>query len=129
MKQMHHEMMAFAARWEFENAQRIKEKLEILDSFRGKSVVVNPILPKWMSFPGRRRRVRLCEFIRVMEGAVTQAYTVEINQKFDKSSEDLLWMECWPLKNTFGTLNPILSFLYAPDKTSGLSFYGAAKRR
>ena len=42
MKQMHHEMMAFAARWEFENAQRIKEKLEILDSFRGKSVVVNP---------------------------------------------------------------------------------------
>lgn len=115
MKQMHHEMMAFAARWEFENAQRIKEKLEILDSFRGKSVVVNPDITQVDVFSlVEDEECGYVNFIRVMEGAVTQAYTVEINQKFDKSSEDLLWMGMLAIEERFGTLNPDIIVPFMP---------------
>ncbi len=115
MKQMHDEMMDFAARWEFENAQRIKEKLEILDSFRGKSVVVNPDITQVDVFSlVEDEECGYVNFIRVMEGAVTQAYTVEINQKFDKSSEDLLWMGMLAIEERFGKLNPDIIVPFLP---------------
>lgn len=115
MKQMHQEMMDFAARWEFENAQRIKEKLEILDSFRGKSVVVNPDITQVDVFSlVEDEECGYVNFIRVMEGAVTQAYTVEINQKFDKSSEDLLWMGMLAIEERFGTLNTDIIVPFIP---------------
>ena len=56
IKLLKDEMMQFAEAWEFEKAQAIKERIEILETYIGKSVVVNPNITDCDVFTIHKRR-------------------------------------------------------------------------
>ncbi|MCQ2285357.1 MAG: excinuclease ABC subunit UvrC [Bacteroidales bacterium] len=106
-KKMHNEMMACAEKWEFEKAQEIKEKIAILEAFQGKSVVVNPEITQVDVFSIiTDDESCYVNFLRVMEGTIVQAFTIEIANNVDKNLEELLWIGILEMEEKFGKLNP-----------------------
>ena len=116
IKQLQSEMMACADRWEFEKAQEIKQKIEILNQFRGKSVVVNPELTQLDVFSMvEDDQSAYVNFMRVMEGAVTQSYTIEITRKAETEKEDLLLQGMAEMRSRFGELYPNVLVPFLPE--------------
>ena len=124
IRQLQAEMMACADRWEFEKAQEIKQKIEILNQFRGKSVVVNPELTQLDVFTMvEDDQSAYVNFMRVMEGAVIQSYTIEIARKSDTSKEELLLLGMAEMRNRFGVLSPNVLVPFLPEmKAEGHTF-------
>ena len=101
------EMMKCAEKWEFEEAGRIKQQIEILENFVVKSVVVSPQLTNLDVFGMEEDEdCAYISFLRIVDGAIVQAHTLEINNKMDRSSEDLLWAGLLEMDTRLGGLFP-----------------------
>ena len=124
IKQLQDDMMACAERLEFEKAQEIKVRLEILKKFQEKSVVVNPEITKLDVFSiVEDEDDAYINFMRIMEGAVIQAYTLEITHKLDKSKEDLLMAGMVEIQEKFGQIFPNVIVPFMPEtEVEGITF-------
>ena len=124
INQLQEEMMTLADKWEFEKAQLIKEKLQILEKFHSKSVVVNSNITRLDVFSIEEDEdSAYVNFIRVVEGSIVQVYTLEMNNKLDKSLEDLLLLGVLEIQERFGPLFPDILLPFMPDIIpEGLSF-------
>ncbi len=86
-------MHEHAAAMEFEKAQIIKEKLEILERYRSKSTVVNPSISNVDVFSLLRAgNLVYVNFIKVVDGAIIQSHTIEVQTKLDENDSDVLGM-------------------------------------
>lgn len=84
-------MMEYAEKFEFEQAQLLKEKLVLLDQYHSKSTVVNTSVSNADVFTViSDERSGFVNYLKVVDGAVIQGYTVEIKKKLDESDEDIL---------------------------------------
>lgn len=101
------EMMKCAEKWEFEEAGRIKQQIEILENFVVKSVVVSPQLTNLDVFGMEEDEdCGYISFLRIVDGSIVQAHTLEINNKMDRSQEDLLWTGLLEMDTRLGGLFP-----------------------
>ena len=106
LRQLKTEMMHFAETWEFEKAQVIKEKIEILESYRGKSVVVNSEISYCDVFSIEKGTDRaFVNFMRIVEGAIVQTLTLEIQNNLHYHEEELLLLAMAEIEKRFGTLS------------------------
>jgi len=106
LRQLKAEMMHYAEIWEFEKAQAIKEKIEILESYRGKSVVVNPEISYCDVFSIEEGNDNaFVNFMRIVEGAIVQTCTLEIQNNLKHSKEGLLLMAMAEIEKRFGALS------------------------
>jgi len=106
LRQLKAEMMHYAEIWEFENAQSIKEKIEILESYHGKSVVVNPEISHCDVFSIEDAHSKaFVNFMRIVEGAIVQTFTLEIQNNLENNKEELLLMAMVEIEKRFGTLS------------------------
>ena len=88
LQEMMHE---HAKNLEFEKAQIIKEKLEILERYRSKSTVVNPTISNVDVFSMVTSGAMIyVNFIKVVDGAIIQSHTIEVQTKLDESESDVL---------------------------------------
>jgi len=90
-KQLNITMMAYAASFEFEKAQLVKERLTLLEKYRSKSVVVSADIHDVdiVSILGEPA-VAYLNYLRVLEGAIVQSHSIEIKKKLDETLEELL---------------------------------------
>lgn len=90
-RQLKIHMADFAARMEFEKAQIVKEKIDLLEKYQSKSTVVNPKIENVDVFSfDHDDSVAYVNYLKVMNGAVVQAHTIELKKKLDESQEELL---------------------------------------
>lgn len=109
ISQLREEMMRHADQWEFEKAGAIKRQIEILQDYVAKSVVVSPTLTKMDVFGMEEDEdCAYVSFLRIVDGAIVQAHTLEINNKLDSDREDLLWDGILEMKERLGGLFPII---------------------
>lgn len=85
------QMQQAATNMEFEKAQRYKDKLDTLQKFQTKSLVVNRDLTDIdvltiTSIP----EYAYVNYLRIKEGAIVYSKTVELKKKLDETDEDLL---------------------------------------
>lgn len=107
--QLREEMMRYADKWEFEKAGAIKRQIEILQDYVAKSVVVSPTLTKMDVFGMEEdEECAYISFLRIVDGAIVQAHTLEINNKLDSEREDLLWDGILEMKERLGGLYPTI---------------------
>jgi excinuclease ABC subunit C len=84
-------MMEFAVEYKFEEAQMIKEKLELLDNYQSKSTIVNPSINNVDVYSILEdEESAYVNFLKVVNGAIIQAHTIELKKKIEESKEDLL---------------------------------------
>ncbi len=86
------EMMKHADNWEFEEASRIKRQIEVLENFIVKSVVVSQQITDLDVFGMEEDDDCVyVSFLRIVDGAIVQAHTLELNNKLDRNAEEMLW--------------------------------------
>ncbi len=84
-------MYEFASNMQFEEAQRIKEKLNILANYQSKSTVVNPTINNVDVFSiVDDESFAYTNFLKIANGAIIQSHTTEIKKKLDEDRKELL---------------------------------------
>ena len=84
-------MQDFAAKLDFETAQSIKEKIELVKNHQAKSTVVSPTIGNVDVFSVISDETSgYVNFLRVNNGAIIQSHTLELKKKLDESNEELL---------------------------------------
>jgi len=84
-------MGSYAQAEAFEKAQIVKEKLELLDRYKSKSTVVNPKINNVDVFSIiTDEHNAFANFLKVVDGAIIQAHSIEIKKKLNESPEELL---------------------------------------
>ncbi|MFC5409672.1 excinuclease ABC subunit UvrC [Larkinella bovis] len=88
----------------FEQAQQYKEKLNVLQNFQSKSTVVNPKISDADVFTiASDESAAYINFMKVVNGTITQTNTVEVKKKLDESDSDLLTMLIVEFRTQYGS--------------------------
>ncbi|MGV3559432.1 excinuclease ABC subunit UvrC [Larkinella arboricola] len=97
-------MVEAANQLAFEQAQHYKEKLGVLQNFQSKSTVVNPkILDADVFTIASDESAAYINFMKVVNGTITQTNTVEVKKKLDESDSDLLTMLIVEFRTMYGS--------------------------
>ncbi len=89
---------------EFEKAQHIKEKLDLLEKFQSKSTVVNPSINNVDVFSiVTDEKYGYVNFFKIVNGAIIQSHTIELKKKLDESPEELLLLAIAELRERFSS--------------------------
>jgi excinuclease ABC subunit C len=103
------EMKSASTNLEFERAQRYKEKLDTLERFQSKSLVVNRDLTDIDVFTiTSTEAYAYVNYLQVKEGSIIYSKTVELKKKLDESDEDLLSFSVWELREQTNSDNSII---------------------
>jgi excinuclease ABC subunit C len=87
---------------EFEKAQLIKEKIDLLEKFQSKSTVVSPSIHNVDVFSIiSDEKAGFVNFLKVANGAIIQGHTIELKKKLDESDEELLTLAIAELRERF----------------------------
>jgi len=93
-----------ADKMEFEQAQLLKEKVEILEKYKSKSTIVNPKIDNVDVLSMiNEGDVAFVNYLRVSNGAVVQAHTIEMKMKIDESDSDLLAFAMMDFRQRFAS--------------------------
>lgn len=95
-------MQVLAGELKFEEAQKIKEKYEVIENYRSKSTVVTPMLHNIDVFSiAENERSAYINFMHIGNGAIVQAYTFEYKKRLDETREELLSLGIIEMQRTF----------------------------
>ena len=85
------EMMSLAEEMKFEEAQKVKEKYELIESYRAKSEVVSSILHNIDVFSIEMdENSAYINYLHITNGCINQAFTFEYNKRLYETKEELL---------------------------------------
>lgn len=104
IKLFHELMMKFASETEFEEAQKIKEKIDLLENYQAKSTVVNPSITNVDVFSIiSDESYSYVNFFKIINGAIIQSHTTEIKHKLDESDKELLELAIVEIRQRFNS--------------------------
>lgn len=85
------EMLALAAELRFEEAQQMKEKYELIESYRAKSEVVTSAIHNVDVFAIELDgTTAYLNYLHITNGSINQAFTFEYKKQLDETPEELL---------------------------------------
>ena len=107
------EMLAASAALAFERAHQFKEKLELLEKFQARSVVVSARMADADVFALTSDDKRsYVNYLRIVDGSIVFSKTYEIAKKLDEPEEDILSQVMFECRNIYQSAAPeILSNL------------------
>jgi len=84
-------MMRYAEAMEFEKAQAVKEKIDLLERYQSKSIVVSTTVKDVDVFSLiSDENEAFVNYLKVVNGSVIQAHSVELKKRLEESDEELL---------------------------------------
>src|SRR5690554_6777353 len=108
------QMKQLAEEMKFEEAQRIKEKIDVLENYQSKSTVVNPKINNVDVFSIiSDESYAYVNFLQISHGAIIRSYTLELKKKLDETDEELLQLAIVELRQRFNSLS---KEIYLPFK-------------
>lgn len=107
-------MLDFSEKMEFEEAQKIKEKLDLLVNYQSKSTVVNPTINNVDVFSIiSDESFGYVNFFKIANGSIIQSHTTEIKKKLDETDKELLELSIIEIRQRF---NSVSKEIYVPFK-------------
>ena len=96
------EMRSKAEKMDFEGAQKIKERFQLIENFRTRSEVVSSSLNNLDVFSIESdEKNAFVNFLHIANGCITQAFTIEYQKRLDESDEDILSMGIVEMRERF----------------------------
>jgi excinuclease ABC subunit C len=109
-------MKQYAAALKFEEAQKIKEKLEILARYRSKSVVVNTSVRNVDVFGSSSDEGSMyISYMKVVAGAVVQSYAIELKMRLEEERESVLSTAVTEIRQRVASDSPEVIVPFMPD--------------
>jgi excinuclease ABC subunit C len=117
-------MQEFSSVYDFEKAQQIKSKIELLEKYQGKSVVVHPTINNVDVFSiVNDETTAYVNFLKIINGAIIQAQTIELKKKLDEKPEELLSLAIAELRQRYNsTSDEILVPIIPEVEIQGVTF-------
>lgn len=104
LRYFRHQMKEHAENMEFEKAQLIKEKIEVLENYQVKSTVVNPKISNVDVFAIHSDETHAyVNFLQISHGAIIRSHTMEIKKKLDEDNQELLRLAIIELRQRFSS--------------------------
>lgn len=95
-------MWQYSEMYDFENAQLLKQKIESLEKYQSRSVIVSPSIEDADVFSILMDETAgYVNYLKVVNGAVVQAHTLELKKKLDETKEELLLLAMAELRQRF----------------------------
>lgn len=95
-------MKVHADRLEFEQAQEIKEKIEVLEKYQAKSTVVNPKINNVDVYSiVSDESYAYVNFLQISHGAIIRSHTIEMKKKLDETDQELLALGITEIRQRF----------------------------
>lgn len=100
----------------FEDAQRVKEKIEILSGFRSRSTVVSNTIKNVDVFGLTQESDNVyVNYLKVVQGSVIQAYTIELKIRVDEEKESILGFAITEIRQRLSSDSPEIILPFKPD--------------
>ncbi|MEC4004265.1 excinuclease ABC subunit UvrC [Flavobacterium sp. SUN052] len=95
-------MQQLAQEMHFEEAQKIKEKIEVLENYQSRSTILNPKISNIDVFSIiSDEAVAYVNFLQIAHGAIIRSHTLELKKKLDETNEELLELAVVELRERF----------------------------
>jgi len=95
-------MLELATDMKFEAAQKIKEKIEVLENYQSRSTILNPKISNVDVFSiVSDESMAFVNFLQIAHGAIIRSHTMEIKKKLDETDEELLELAVVELRERF----------------------------
>lgn len=112
--QFKHQMKHYAEAMQFEEAQKIKEKIAILENYQSKSTIVNPKISNVDVFTIMSdESYGYVNFLQLSYGSIIRSHTLEIKKKLDETDVELLELAITEIRQRF---NSTSKEIYVPFK-------------
>jgi excinuclease ABC subunit C len=109
-------MTKYSKELKFEEAQSVKEKIEILSGFRSKSTIVSNTIRNVDVFAITQESDNAyVNYLKVIEGAVIQALTIELKIRADEEKESILGFAITEIRQRFSSDSPEIILPFEPD--------------
>lgn len=113
------QMKELASEMRFEEAQEIKEKVEVLENYQVKSTIVNPKINNVDVFSIiSDESYAYINFLQLSHGAIIRSHTLELKKKLNESDEELLQLGIIEIRQRFKSHSTeiYLPFVVTVDK-------------
>ena len=98
------EMKEKAMNLEFEQAEEIKKRYQLIEGFRTRSEVVSSSITDLDVFSIESdEKSAFINFLHITNGCINQAFTIEYQKRLDESDEELIQMGIIELRERFGS--------------------------
>jgi len=107
-------MQLLAEKMEFEEAQKVKEKLNLLSNYQSKSTIVNPSINNVDVFSIiSDESYGYVNFFKIANGSIIQSHTTEVKKKLDETNKRILELAAVEIRQRF---NSTSKEVYVPFK-------------
>lgn len=102
LKDLKTQMMDHASRLEFEQAQIIKKKYDLLENYHARSIVSSNTLHDMevFSFDDADNSFYV-NYMRIIQGAIIQSFSIEMKRRLEETQEELLSLAIIELRQRF----------------------------
>ena len=109
-------MQSYSADLRFEEAQMIKDKIEILSKFRSRSTVVSTTIKNVDVFAiAQDNDFTYVNYLKVVDGAVIQVFTLDIKSRLNEDKESLLGFAITEIRQRLSSDSPEIIVQFMPD--------------
>ena len=124
LRDMRNEMMQLSEQLRFEEAEEMKRKYLLIDSFVSKSEIVSHTIDNIDVFSiTNDERVAYINFIHVAGGAINQSFTFEYKKRLNESEEELLQLGIVEMRARFKSTSREIVVPFDPQMTmEGVTF-------
>ena len=99
-------MNDLASEMHFEEAQKIKEKIDVLENYQSRSTIINPKITNIDVFSiVSDESAAFINFLQISHGSIIRSHTLEIKKKLDESDAELLELAIIELRDRFQLLS------------------------
>ncbi|MDX1314734.1 MAG: excinuclease ABC subunit UvrC, partial [Eudoraea sp.] len=96
------QMKSLASEMRFEEAQQMKEKIDVLESYQAKSTIVNPRISNVDVFSIiSDESYAYINFLQLSHGSIIRSHTMELKKKLDEEDIDLLELAIHEIRQRF----------------------------
>jgi len=97
-------MESLSKDYQFEEAARVKEKLDMLERYQAKSTVVNSKLKEVDVFSiVADDKAGYVNYMKVVNGSVIQAHSLELKKRLNEETRELLRLAVYEIRNRVGS--------------------------
>ena len=106
MKDFKKVMTDLASEMHFEEAQKIKDKIEILENYQSRSTIINPKITNIDVFSIiSDESAAFINFLQISHGSIIRSHTMELKKKLDESDKELLELAIVEMRERFQLLS------------------------
>jgi len=116
IKDLTGQMKTKAGALEFEKAEELKQRVDMLEAFQSKSTIVHPTITDTDVFNiVSDEKSGYVTYFKMMNGTIVQSQTIELRKKLDETDEELLVFAMVELRGRFNSYSKEIILPFEPE--------------